>query len=145
MLMLFARSQGLGASISPEVNGKISGRFSDVPPDKFLQGMRAAFGVSWYRIGATLHFFNDAQMTRAFITPRALTAERLYSMPAVGQFSPQLPPSSPPDGNMIVVSGPPEYIAQVMSAVMAFSKRPRPGPPSCVCSPSNTPGPTTSP
>ncbi len=123
VLMLFARSQGLGASISPEVNGKISGRFSDVPPDKFLQGMRAAFGVSWYRIGATLHFFNDAQMTRAFITPRALTAERLYSMlQQSAVFSPQLPPSLAPDGNMIVVSGPPEYIAQVMSAVTAFEE-----------------------
>mgnify|MGYP003615302124 FL=1 len=123
VLMLFARSQGLGASISPEVNGKISGRFSDVPPDKFLQGMHAAFGVSWYRIGATLHFFNDAQMTRAFITPRALTAERLYSMlQQSAVFSPQLPPSLAPDGNMIVVSGPPEYIAQVMSAVTAFEE-----------------------
>lgn len=69
MLMHFARSQGLGASLSAGVTGKISGRFSDVPADKFLQGMRAAFGVSWYRIGTTLHFFNDAEMTRAFITP----------------------------------------------------------------------------
>lgn len=123
VLMLFARSQGLGASISPEVNGKISGRFSDVPPDKFLQGMRAAFGVSWYRIGATLHFFNDAQMTRAFITPRALTAEKLYSMlQQSAVFSPQLPPTLAPDGNMIVISGPPEYIEQVMSAVTAFEE-----------------------
>ncbi len=123
VLMLFARSQGLGASISPEVNGKISGRFSDVPADKFLQGMRAAFGVSWYRIGSTLHFFNDAEMTRAFITPRVLTAQRLYSMlQQSAVFSPQLHPVLAPDGNMIVVSGPPEYIDQVMNAVTAFEE-----------------------
>lgn len=123
VLMLFARSQGLGASISPAVDGKISGRFSDVPADKFLQGMRAAFGVSWYRIGSTLHFFNDTEMTRAFITPRALTADRLYAMlQQSAVFSPQLPPTLAPDGNMIVVSGPPEYIAQVMSAVTAFEE-----------------------
>lgn len=123
VLMHFARAQGLGASLSAGVTGKISGRFSDVPPDKFLQGMRAAFGVSWYRIGTTLHFFNDAEMTRAFITPRALTAERLYSMlQQSAVFSPQLNPVLAPDGNMIVVSGPPEYIDQVMSAVTAFEE-----------------------
>jgi type III secretion protein C len=123
VLMHFARSQGLGASLSAGVTGKISGRFSDVPPDKFLLGMRAAFGVSWYRIGSTLHFFNDAEMTRAFITPRALTAEKLYSMlQQSAVFSPQLHPILAPDGNMIVVSGPPEYINQVMSAVTAFEE-----------------------
>jgi type III secretion protein C len=123
VLMLFARSQGLGASISPAVDGKISGRFTDVHPDKFLQGMHAAFGVSWYVIGSTMHFYSDADMTRAFITPRALTADRLYSMlQQSAVFSPQLPPTLAPDGNMIVVSGPPEYIAQVMSAVTAFEE-----------------------
>jgi type III secretion protein C len=121
VLMHFARSQGLGASISPAVSGKVSGRFSDVPPDKFLQGMHAAFGVSWYRIGSSLHFYNDTETTRAFITPRSMTAERLHSMlQQSAVFSPQLPPTLAPDGNMLVVSGPPEYIDQVMSAVTAF-------------------------
>jgi type III secretion protein C len=104
VLMHFARSQGLGASISPAVSGKVSGRFSDVPPDKFLQGMHAAFGVSWYRLGSSLQFYNDTETTRAFITPRSMTAERLHSMlQQSAVFSPQLPPTLAPDGNMLVV------------------------------------------
>ena len=121
VLMHFARSQGLGAAMSAGVSGKISGRFSDVPPDTFLKGMHAAFGVAWYRIGSTIHFFNDAETTRAFITPKVLTADRLFSMLQQSSvFSPQLPPILAPDGSMLVVSGPPEYIDQVMSAVTAF-------------------------
>ena len=56
ILTNFARSQGLGASFSPGVVGKVSGRFDAVPPETFLKGMQAAFGVTWYRLGSTLYF-----------------------------------------------------------------------------------------
>ena len=46
-LINFARSQGMGANISPAVQGSVSGRFEAVPPRTFLKGMQAAFGVSW--------------------------------------------------------------------------------------------------
>ena len=39
ILTNFARSQGLGASFSPGVVGKVSGRFDAVPPETFLKGM----------------------------------------------------------------------------------------------------------
>lgn len=62
-------------------------------------------------------------MSRSFITPRAMSAERLYSMLRTSAvFSPQLPAVLAPGGAMIAVSGPPSYIAQVMSAVTAFEE-----------------------
>lgn len=121
VLMNFARSQGFGAAMSAGVNGKVSGRFDDVPPNTFLAGMRAAFGVNWYRIGPTLHFYNEAENTRAFITPRSMSASHLFDMLRQSSvFSPQLPPSMGPGGDMIVLSGPPDYLSQVMTAVNAF-------------------------
>lgn len=126
VLMHFARAQGLSASISAGVTGKISGRFDDVPADKFLRGMRAAFGVSWYRIGSGIHFFNDAELTRTFITPQALTADKLFTLLRQSAvFSPQLPANLAPDGNMIVVSGPPQYLEQVISAATAYEESQR--------------------
>lgn len=123
LLMSFARSQGLGASMSAGVAGKVSGRFTAIAPDKFLQAMQAAFGVSWYRLGDVLHFYNETEMTRAFITPRVMTAERMFSLLRESSvFSPQLPASLAPDGNMIVISGPPEYLSQVKNAVAAFER-----------------------
>lgn len=121
MLMNFARSQGLGAAMSAGVNGKVSGRFDNVPPETFLSGMRAAFGVTWYRVGPTLHFYNEAENTRSFITPRSMSASHLYDMLRQSSvFSPQLPPSMGPGRDMIVVNGPPDYLSQVMTAVNAF-------------------------
>ena len=122
-LINFARSQGMGANISPAVQGSVSGRFEAVPPRTFLKGMQAAFGVSWYQLGNTLYFYNESEMSRSFITPRAMSAERLYSMLRTSAvFSPQLPAVLAPGGAMIAVSGPPSYIAQVMSAVTAFEE-----------------------
>ena len=45
ILTNFARSQGLGASFSPGVVGKVSGRFDAVPPETFLKGMQAGAAV----------------------------------------------------------------------------------------------------
>ncbi|NLY40221.1 MAG: type III secretion system outer membrane ring subunit SctC [Desulfovibrionales bacterium] len=123
VLMNFARLQGFGASVAPEVQGTMSGRFTNVEPDKFLHGMRSAFGVSWYKLGSTLYFYNEADMTRAFITPRALTAHKLFSMLQQSSvFSSQLPPVLAPNGEMIVVSGPPSYIAQIVGAATAYEE-----------------------
>ena len=71
VLLDFAQTQGYRAVVAPGVEGVISGRFDAVPPGTFLDGIRAAFGVSWYTLGSTLCFYPEAQSTRMFISPRA--------------------------------------------------------------------------
>lgn len=123
ILTNFARSQGLGASFSPSVVGKVSGRFDAVPPDTFLSGMQAAFGVTWYRLGSTLYFYNESDISRTFITPKVMSADRLFQMLRQSAvFSPQLPATLAPGGGMIVVTGPPAYLSQIMAAVTAFEE-----------------------
>lgn len=85
--------------------------------------MQAAFGVTWYRLGSTLYFYSESELSRTFITPRAMTAERLYQMLRQSAvFAPQLPATLAPGGAMIVVSGPPTYLAQISAAVTAFEE-----------------------
>ena len=58
--------------------------------------------------GSTLYFYSESELSRTFITPRAMTAERLYQMLRQSAvFAPQLPATLAPGGAMIVVSGPP--------------------------------------
>ena len=121
VLMAFARSQGYGASMSQGVAGKVSGRFNQVPPATFLGGIQAAFDVNWYSLGRTLYFYNTRESNRTFITPRSCSAQQLENMLRQSSvFSPQLPPTVDPGGNMLVISGPPEYLAQVTQAVTAY-------------------------
>jgi len=123
VLVSFARAQGYSASISPGVTGKLSGRFDNVPPSQFLAGMQSAFDVAWYTLGGTIYFYNTKEVSRIFISPRSMATsdmDRVLRQSAV--FSPQLPPKIGPGGKMLVVSGPPAYLAQVTSAVAAYEE-----------------------
>ena len=121
VLMNCARAEGYTASISPQVKGKVSGRFQNVEPLTFLAGMQNAFDVNWYTLGKTLHFYHAGENQRIFISPRTGTARQLYdSLKSSSVFSPQLPPSLGAAGDVIAVSGPPEYLSQIRNAVAAF-------------------------
>ena len=51
VLSAFARAEGYGSVCSPALKGQMSGRFEQVDPRTFLNGMRSAFGVRWYTQG----------------------------------------------------------------------------------------------
>ena len=119
--MSFAQAEGYTASISPAVKGTLSGKFQNVDPMTFLAGMQNAFDVNWYTLGRTLHFYAARESTRTFISPRTGTAQQLYNaLKNSSVFSPQLPPALGTAGDVISVSGPPEYLDQIRSAVAAF-------------------------
>lgn len=121
VLMNFARAEGYTASISPQVKGTVSGRFQNVEPQTFLAGMQSAFDVNWYTLGRTIYFYHTGESQRIFISPRTGTAKQLYeALQKSSVFSPQLPPSLGAAGDVISVSGPPEYLSQIRNAVVAF-------------------------
>ncbi len=123
ILTQLARSQGYNAFFSPGVDGKISGRFDDMRGSEFLKAMQAAFGVNYYRQGDTLYFYHESEKQRVFITPRAMSADRLFNMLKNSDiFSPDLTPRMASDGSMIIVSGPPSYIEQISNASAVFEQ-----------------------
>jgi type III secretion protein C len=120
-LTAFARAEGLNASFSPQVKGSLSGRFDAVPPQKFLDGMRAAFGVAWYTTGSTIHFYHEKENSRAFITPTTLSAHQLKNLlQQSAVYSPELPPVLGSGGKILTLTGPPDYLAQVSGAAAAL-------------------------
>lgn len=123
VLLDFAQTQGYRAVVAPGVDGVISGRFDAVPPGTFLDGIRAAFGVSWYTLGSTIYFYPEAQSTRMFISPRAIQPEVMFeALRSSGVLSPELSAELAPGGQMIIVYGPPNYLSEVRDAVAAFEE-----------------------
>lgn len=121
VLTSFARTEGYNASFTAHVKGKVSGRFNNIAPEKFLKGMQDAFDVNWYVMGRTIYFYNTAESQRIFLTPRTGNVSQLYdTLKQSGVFSPQLPARISGTGDVISVSGPPEYLNQIRSAVSAF-------------------------
>lgn len=121
LLSDFARTQGLNASFSAGVVGVVNGRFTKMKPAQFLAGMQSAFGVTYYRLGNTLYFYHTNEINRTFITPHAMSAQRLFTLlHDANILAPQLPAELMPNNAMIVVSGPDGYLEQIMRAVNAF-------------------------
>lgn len=121
VLTSFANSQRYSAVVAPSVSGTMSGRFENVPPATFLETLRAAFGISWYRLGRSLHFYNESESSRTFIAPRVIAPVQLRAMlQRAAVLSPDLPVSMGPSGDMIVLTGPPGYLSQVNTAVASF-------------------------
>lgn len=123
VLLDFAQTQGYRAVVVPGVEGVISGRFAAVPPMDFLNGVRAAFGVSWYTLGKTIYFYPEAQSTRMFISPKATQPEEMFdSLHSSGVLSPELSADLAPGGKMIIIYGPPNYLSEVRDAAAAFEE-----------------------
>ena len=121
VLTNFARTQGLGASVTPRVKGTVSGRFQDVDPMTFLSGMESAFNASWYQLGNTLHFYDTSETQKAVLVPRSGSAGQLLNaLKGSGVISPQLPPRLSPAGDMVTIQGPPDYLDQIRAAAAAF-------------------------
>ncbi len=121
LLADFARSQGLAASFSAGVQGVVNGRFDQMEPSQFLAGMQSAYGVTYYRLGNTLYFYNEDETNRTFITPHAMSAGRLFTLlEGANVLAPELPAELLPTEEMIVVSGPAGSLEQIMRAVHAF-------------------------
>lgn len=122
-LLDFAQTQGYSAVVAPGVEGVLSGRFEAVEPMQFLNGIRAAFGVSWYTLGSTVYFYPEAQSTRMFISPKATQPQEMFaSLRSSGVLSPELSAHLAPGGKMIIVYGPPDYLREVRDAVAAFEE-----------------------
>jgi len=121
VLMNFARAEGYTAAVSQEVKGTVSGRFQDVDPAAFLSGMESAFEVSWYILGRTLHFYRTSESKKIFLSPRTGSARQLYNaLGNAGVFSRQLPATISSAGDVITVTGPPEYLDQIRSAAITY-------------------------
>ena len=120
VLIQFAKSQGYTAAVSPQVEGKISGRFDSVNPDDFLESIHSAFQISWYLRGKTLYFYHDSELTQHFISSQVMSTAHLYSLLQQSNvFSPQLMPVLNAS-NIISVRGPQSYIDTIQAAAATF-------------------------
>lgn len=123
VLSAFARAEGYGSVCSSGLSGQMSGRFEQLTPRTFLDGMRSAFGVRWYTQGRTVTFWHDAEKTSAFLAPTTVSAAELRNMlRSAGMISPQLPVHLIPAQNLLSVSGPPIYVDQLKAAMAAFEE-----------------------
>ncbi|MGN0915845.1 MAG: type III secretion system outer membrane ring subunit SctC [Succinivibrio sp.] len=122
LLSDFATSQGYSSSCSNEVKGNISGRFDKVSPKKFLDGIKAAFSVSYYSLGKTLFFYADRESTQAIFRPSSVEPTNLVSsLKSAGVVADELPVRVDASG-MLLVNGPEQYVKTITELAQRLDK-----------------------
>lgn len=117
----FARSQGMRATFDSTLDGKVSGRFQKTPARDFLSAMDEAYGVGYYVLGNTLHFYSRNDLRKDFLTvPSGSTEDLVRSLERSGVLAEELPVEVNAEGNMLTLIGTEAYLQQLRVAAQAY-------------------------
>lgn len=118
----FARAQGLTPVVSPQIQGVLSGRFANVDPVTFLNGLRSAFGVRYYVQDQTIYFYHDSESARSMFKPASGNAQHLLSqLQQAKVLASSLPVSVSRDG-LLIIEGPTQYVSQVVATAQQLDQ-----------------------
>jgi type III secretion protein C len=114
----FGRSMGMGTVISSKISGEMSGRFEDINPNVFLDGLRAAFGVRYYTLDKTINFYHESEWKQKIVNTGSPeeAANLLDACKKSGMVPVELPITL--KGNMLTLQGP-QPLIDSLSDIMA--------------------------
>nr|WP_235090615.1 type III secretion system outer membrane ring subunit SctC [Mycetohabitans sp. B3] len=105
-----ASSQGVPATISGDVHGKVTGRF-DMPPQRFLETLASTFGFVWFYDGTVLSISDSSGVTRQVVQLQHATIDDLKAaLDRLRITNPAFPLSYDDTRNTVLVNGPPQYV-----------------------------------
>lgn len=114
ILETFGRSFGIRTEISRAVQGRVDGRLFAETPGAFLDKLADAYGIEWYYNGGVLHVSAASENVREAVE---LTTEDVHSLRAalqgIGVFEEKFGWGEFPERGVVMVSGPPSYVALV--------------------------------
>ena len=114
----FGAAQGVAMLIAPAVQGVLSGDFDDIPCDEFLDRLAALHNLSWYWDGATLFVYGPGETQTMLLDLRYMKAGEVRDMLAeLGVEDPRFPLKTASNDELIMVSGPPRYVALVAEMI----------------------------
>ena len=119
----FAIAQGLSIVMSDAVGGRFSGDFKDVPTDEFLEKMATAHNLTWYYDGAALYLYGAGEIQTLLLDLQYMKAGELRTLLAdLGVEDARFPLRTASNDELIMVSGPPRYVAIVSETIAKADK-----------------------
>ncbi|MBR1588328.1 MAG: type III secretion system outer membrane ring subunit SctC [Kiritimatiellae bacterium] len=119
----FAVSQGLSIVMSESVAGRFSGDFRDEPTDEFLDKMATVHNLTWYYDGAALYLYGAGEVQTLLLDLQYMKAGELRKLLAdLGVEDARFPLRTASNDELIMVSGPPRYVAIVSETVAKADK-----------------------
>lgn len=110
----FASSFSLSLELSPQVTGKVQGRFNSASPTEFIDRLASVYGLTWFTHAGTLHVGRTTEVTTRSITAGggniATVRQALMSL---GVLDTRFGWGELPEQGIALVSGPAPYVALV--------------------------------
>ena len=119
----FAVAQGLSIVMSDTVGGRFSGDFKDVPPIEFLKKIATVHNLTWYYDGAALYLYGAGEIQTLLLDLQYMKAGELRKLLAdLGVEDARFPLRTASNDELIMVSGPPRYVAIVAETIAKADK-----------------------
>ena len=119
----FAVAQGLSIVMSEAVVGRFSGDFKDMPPGEFLEKIATIHNLTWYYDGAALYLYGAGEIQTLLLDLQYMKAGELRKLLAdLGVEDARFPLRTASNDELIMVSGPPRYVAIVSETIAKADK-----------------------
>ena len=119
----FAASVGLSVIMSDGVQGVFSGEFKDIAPAQFLERIATAHNLTWYYDGAVLYIYGAGETQTLLIDLKYMKASEVCAMlTELGVEDERFPIKTTSNDELIMVSGPPRYVALVAELIAKADK-----------------------
>ena len=119
----FGVAEGLPVVASEAVGGVISGAFKDIPAAEFLDRIATVNNLTWYCDGASLYVYGASEVQTMLLDLRYMKADEVRALLAeLGVEDARFPIRTASNGEMIMVSGPPRYVALISEMIARADK-----------------------
>jgi len=119
----FAVAEGLSVVMSSSVVGRFSGDFKEIPPGEFLDRIATTHNLMWYYDGAALYVYGAGEIATMLVDLKYMKAGEVRSMLAeLGVEDKRFPLKTTSNDELVMVSGPPRYVALVAEMIAKADK-----------------------
>lgn len=119
----FGTAQGISVVMSPTVDGVFSGTFKDIPAGEFLDRVATSHNLLWYYDGAALYFYVSGEVQTFLLDLKYMKAGEVRALlRELGVEDARYPIKTASNDELIMVSGPPRYVALVAETIAKADK-----------------------
>ncbi|MFC7206487.1 hypothetical protein ACFQOZ_06430 [Comamonas endophytica] len=110
----FASSFSLSLELSPQVAGKVQGRFNSASPTEFIDRLASVYGLTWFTHAGTLYVGRTTEAaTRSISAGGGSIATVRQALLSLGVLDARFGWGELPEQGMALVSGPAPYVALI--------------------------------
>ena len=110
----FASSFSLSLDMSPQVTGKVQGKFNSASPTEFIDRLASVYGLTWFTHAGTLYVGRTTEVaTRSISAGGGNIATMRQALQSLGVLDTRFGWGELPEQGIALVSGPAPYVALI--------------------------------